>query len=283
MRQGTARQVDGGLAGGRDADANGDGSGVNSSAEHQNMVNSFVSNKYTDVDKLTHPQTVAKVQNQFADDQSRAKDPATLVYKEIVKRLKSGKQKTSYMVVAMLYAYCDEAYSQLNEVVIDKYFEQYCSNYYDQFYEKPANGAPDSLLIQFMQEFTTKVAALCCIQQVSKINSDSRHTRYRSSVEYVAENDEKLDHQKLEIAQDTEYEKLVHKIADTLHQEAKQDLQACVLFDNEPNLSKTDLFSMLEHEYENDAKEDDTVIETQPVASGSNQLRPFANVRLRFI
>ena len=247
--------------------------------KHQKFLKRFVEED-ANPDEITNPQTAAKMKKQVEADRSQEKQTATVVYQEIVKRLKSNKQKTSYMVVAMLYEYCDERYETLEEVEIDEHFRKYCSNYYNQFYEEPANNAPDALLIRFMQKFTTTVAALCCIQEVSKINSAERfHSKYRASVEYAAKNDSKVEHTGLQIEQNTQYEKLVRKIANTLYQEAEQDLQACVLYKSKI-LKKKDLLNMLKEPANEDESKANDVSEK---GAAPRQLRPFANVRLRFI
>ena len=79
---------------------------------------------------------------------------------------------------------------------------------------------------------------------------------------------------------------MIHRMADTLRKEAENDVQACILYNNKTNIPNTKLLALLQYPYETTAAKQNrekigTAITNSRITAAP--LRPFANVRLRFI
>ena len=221
-------------------------------------------------------------------------DESNKIYLEVMQRLYAGSQKSSYMQIMFLLKQCVKNTQDLRQnygykAEEDDFFKAYCQGYREVFYKKATGAASTIADTEKLQDFTTQVAALCCLDRIFKsLNANVGHDRYKQMVIFVAEATSDVTHVGLyrQIKQDTEYEKMVHKMSKTLHDFAKSDVKACILYDN-PSVSNTDLLELLKDgiSITGNANRNQTVLNNTVLTSISapDTLRPFAGVRLRFI
>ena len=234
------------------------------------------------------------LQARLAKALQTSSDESNKIYLEVMQRLYAGSQKSSYMQIMFLLKQCVKNTQDLRQnygykAEEDDFFKAYCQGYREVFYKKATGAASTIADTEKLQDFTTQVAALCCLDRIFKsLSANVGHDRYKQMVIFVAEATSDVTHVGLyrQIKQDTEYEKMVHKMSKTLHDFAKSDVKACILYDN-PSVSNTDLLELLKDgiSITGNANRNQTVLNNTVLTSISapDTLRPFAGVRLRFI